>query len=223
MGRSSRCESRRDARGSKPTARRWSAVAIACGSLASCVSTEMTGVWRDPSYAASPVKQVVVVAISTRQRYRKVFEDALAKAFLDAGFPTAMASSAFPPDLPSPSREQLAAHFKERGADLLVVQRIARSTALQHSPGAAYEPESEGRDWYYFWSESAPAVSGPDEYSETATMLAETSVYAVRTGSKAPIWTARSTTFEFANSQSAAASLEASLVRELRKAGILVR
>lgn len=195
--------------------------ALAAFILSSCATTELTQTWRDPTYSPAPVRQVLVIAITPRERYREAFEAEMAKAFAQRGVLVATAVHTFPGG--RPGKAQVAAYVKAEAIDLVVMQRIVKRTTLVYSPGASYIPENANSDWYYFWDTSTQSVSGPDEYSGSAEMLAQTSVYAMRTRPDAPIWSGDSTTFDFQNARSAAASLEASLVEKLASAGILAK
>lgn len=187
--------------------------------LTSCTTTEMAQSWRDSTYTPAPVQHVLVVAITPRESYRVAFEDAVAKAFVERGFPTVTAVSLFPEG--RPTRDQVAAYVKSQGVDLVVTQRVAKQLEITHAPGAPYEPVNANNDWYGPWDASAPMAAGPDEYSENVTMAAETSVYAVKTQPERAIWRGSSTTFDFRSVRGAAASLAASLANNLVKTGIL--
>ncbi len=205
----------------RPTLRTGCRIVATVGLVTSCATTEMAQIWRDPTYVPAPIRRILVIAITPRNSYRVAFEDAMAKAFMDRGFPTATAVSVFPEG--RPTKNQVAAYVKDQGVDLVVMQRLARRTQVTYVAGASYEPANASSDWYGSWDTGAQMISGPAEYSENSTMAAETSVFAVKNKPDIPIWSGSSTTFDFRNAPEAAASVASSLAEALSRTGILVR
>jgi len=198
----------------------WRLLALAIATVAACSTTDLVQIWRDPAYKAAPVQLVLVIAVTPRHGYRLAFENALAKALGDRHYAVTTAVTAFPEG--RPSRDQVAAYVRDRGVDLVVLQRIAKTTTRAYASGASYEPTSAAGDWFGNWDADAQATAGPAEYSEDSTMLVDTSVFAAGKSSK-PIWEATSTTSTFKNAPDAAASSARSVTDALVRAGILAK
>jgi hypothetical protein len=203
---------------------RASAVALAAVAVAltSCATTNMVQVWRDPNYVAQPVKRIFVVAIIPNDQYRVTFENAMAQAFIAKGFDAATAASVFPPG--KIDKEAVENFVREKGVDLVVVQRLVKQTTVEYvPPTVAYVPPAPYYGGYYgYYGYGYGAAYSPGYYADETTVKAETNVYAVKADEKL-VWSGASSTFNFQDAGSAASSSAAALVNDLIKAGILVR
>ncbi len=201
---------------------RASALALAAVALSSCATTNMVQVWRDPNYVAQPVKRIFVVAIIPNDQYRVTFENAIAQALIAKGFDAATAASVFPPG--QLDKDAVTAFVKEKGVDLVVVQRLVKQTTTEYvPPTVAYVPPAPYYGgWYGYYGYGYGAVYSPGYYTDETTVKAETNVYAPKNEEKL-VWSGASSTFNFQDAQSGANSLAAALVGDLVKAGILVR
>src|SRR5512137_1297896 len=151
---------------------RASAVALAAVALSSCATTNMVQVWRDPNFVAPPVKRVFVVAIIPNDQYRVTFENAIAQALNAKGFDAATAASVFPPG--QLDKDAVTAFVKEKGVDLVVVQRLVKqTTTVAYVPPAPYYG-----GWYGYYGYGYGSVYSPGYYTDETSVKAETNVYA---------------------------------------------
>jgi hypothetical protein len=98
------------------------ALGLAALAIASCATTSLVQVWRDPSYSSAPVKRVFVVAVIPYAPDRLHFENAIAEALTKKGFEVATSSGIVPPD--QSDNDKIVAYVKEMGVDLVVVLRL---------------------------------------------------------------------------------------------------
>jgi len=200
---------------------RTAALALASVAIASCASTNMVQVWRDPNYVAAPVKRIFVVGVVPNESYRVTFENAIAQALMAKGFQAATSSGVFPPG--QLDKERVVAYVKENNVDLVVVQRLAKQTQTEYvPPSVAYVPPAPYYGgWYGYYGYGYGAAYSPGYITENTIVLAETNVYAAKPA-ESLVWSGSSNTFNFNTAQEAASSVAASLVNDLIKAGILV-
>ena len=53
------------------------AIAVTIVIAAGCGTTELTNLWKDPSYSAPPLKKLMVIAFRKNQINRRMWEDAV--------------------------------------------------------------------------------------------------------------------------------------------------
>jgi hypothetical protein len=202
---------------------RASAPALALVLLASCTTTNLVQVWRDPNYRPTPVKRIFVIGVMPNDMYRVQFENGLAQALLAKGFEAATSSSVFPPG--QLDKEKVQQYVTDNQVDLVIVQRLTKKTVEEYVPASvAYVPPAPYYGgWYGYYGYGYGAVYSPGYMSEQTNVLAETNVYSTRTQPETLIWSGNSNTFNVQDAASAAQSLSQSLVSDLVKAQILVR
>ncbi len=202
---------------------RASAPALALVLLASCTTTNLVQVWRDPNYRATPVKRVFIVGVMPNDMYRVQFENALAQALIAKGFEAATSASVFPPG--QLDKEKVQQYVADNKVDLVIVQRLTKKTVEEYvPPSVAYVPPAPYYGgWYGYYGYGYGAVYSPGYVSEQTNVLAETNVYSTHSDPEALIWSGNSNTFNVQDAASAAQSLSSSLVSDLVKAQILVR
>jgi uncharacterized protein YbjQ (UPF0145 family) len=106
--------------------------------IAACATTELTAVWKDPSYQKRPAK-IMVIGVSRNPVNRRIFEDEFV-AQLKARGTGAIASYTVLPDSKQANREDIiAAKVKEMGADAILITRLVSKKIVQtYVPGTAY-------------------------------------------------------------------------------------
>jgi hypothetical protein len=191
--------------------------------MVSCTTTNMVQVWRNPSYTATPVKRIFVVAIIPQEGYRAIFESALTRALNNQGYLTRPSFSVFPPG--QLNREQVTAYVKAQSIDLVVVMRLSKQTDVQYVPPTVtyVPPPAYFGGWYGFYGYGYNAVYSPGYYAENTIVVAETNVYSAHSEPEPLVWSGSSSTFNFSHASDAADSVADALVSDLTKAGILVK
>jgi hypothetical protein len=114
------------------------AVVAALGCLASlfsgCVSSSLVDIWHDPSFQASPVAKLLVIAVRKDATKRRIWEDAFAGELVKNGAMATPSYSLFP-DAP-PDTNQVVTTVQANGFDaVLVVLRLPRETNTQYVQG----------------------------------------------------------------------------------------
>jgi hypothetical protein len=105
--------------------------------IGGCGASQQTNFWMDPSYNASPMKKVLVIAIRKDQLRRRMWEDAIVTMLNDkkhTGTDAVASYQLFPNDVPDTMAVRL--KTKEEGFDgVLVVARVQRDTLTNDVPG----------------------------------------------------------------------------------------
>jgi len=199
---------------------RATAAALPLLLAAGCATTNLTPIYRDPNYRASPVKRVFVVGIIPKDSVRVTFENATAAALIKQGFETSTAAGVFPPG--RLDKEAVVQYVKEKSVDLVVVMRLTKKTEQRYvPPSVTYAPAPYYGGWYGAYGYGYGTVYSPGYVTEDTIVIAETKVFSPE--GQDPIWVGDSDTFNMSSAQEAATSLAAALVAELSKAGILVK
>lgn len=133
-----------------------SAVALAVVTIAAlviatgCGTTQLTSLWKDPSYSAPPLKKLMVIAFRKNQVNRRMWEDAVVSAIAAQKSSTTTVPSyqRFPDDVPEPDVIQEKAKDQEFDG-VLVVSKVERNTLTNEVPGyTTNEPVKEfSRKW----------------------------------------------------------------------------
>jgi hypothetical protein len=153
-----------------------------------CTTTELTSVWKEPSYQARPAK-VMVIGLAKKPEIRRLFEDEFVRQ-LKAHGTEAIASYTVLADKQQDDQVAIAAKVKELGADSVLLTRLVSKKNVQvYVPGTAYSPPPYYGSWpaYYGQGNSAPGYVANDEYA-----VIETNLY--ETGSEKLVWSATSET-----------------------------
>jgi hypothetical protein len=181
--------------------------------LSGCAaSTSLVQVWRDPDYAARPVKRVFCVAMMPNQQFQGQFEDAMAQALIAKGFQAATTTGVVPPGQYDPVAIQ--EYVRKNDVDLVIQQRLRKETKTEVVPASV----TYGGGWYG----GGVAYTSGSITSET-TVMAETGVFDARVEPNALVWSGSSSTFQAQGAADAARSLASALVADMMKAGILVK
>jgi hypothetical protein len=188
--------------------------------LASCASTELTSVWRDPSYQDHP-RKIMVIGMLPSPASKRMFEDEMVRQFRDRGT-DAVASYALIPEDPAPDRATVEEAMKAEGCDTVLISRLMdKKTVTSYvpppppSPRPMYgaPPGYYGSQWSGYYSYDAGSVR-QDEYA-----VVQTNIYDLK--SEKLIWTAASQTWLNNNSSSAIASFIDVIMKKLARDKII--
>jgi hypothetical protein len=148
------------------------AAAVSLTFISGCGSTQLVNLWKDPSYQATPLKKILVVAMRKDQLNRRMWEDAFVSALQEDRTGTVAVSSyqLFPDQVPDTL--EVRDTTKAGGFDgVLVVARVERGTVQSNVPG--YVSEEPYTDYNYRWGMYVTrylTVYHPD-YTETLTVV----------------------------------------------------
>lgn len=145
--------------------------------VAACATTQVSSVWRDPSYQARPAR-IMVIGVAKNPLNRRLFEDEFVLQ-LKARGTDAIASYAVLPDNQQDDQAAIGAKVKELGADTILITRmVSKKTVKTYVPGTIYYPpvyygtwpDYYGYGYHYMYS---PGYIAEDEYAVIETNLYE--------------------------------------------------
>jgi len=182
--------------------------------LASCASTELTSVWRDPSYQDHPHK-IMVIGMLPSPASKRMFEDEMVRQFRERGT-DAVASYALFPEDPAPDRTAIEQEMRAMGADTVLISRLMdKKTVTSYVPPPPASPRPMygappgyyGSQWYGYYSYNTGSVR-QDEYA-----VVQTNIYDLK--SEKLVWSAASQTWLNDNSRSTIASFIDVIMKKL--------
>ena len=157
---------------------------------ASCSLTNLNAVWKDPQYQGGKLKNVLVIAGSTNQVVRRIFEDEFTARLKIRGTNAIPSYSIFP-DEKSLEKDIIESKSRDLGIDSMLIARVVdRKTKREITP-ARYS--NYYRDTYFYdWpNRYSRFYSGPyprryddqrSHYSEYEVVNLETNIYDTQTG-----------------------------------------
>ena len=144
--------------------------------LSACATTQVTGVWKDPSYQAHPEK-IMVIGMAKNPLNRRLFEDEFVLQ-LEAKGSKAIASYTVLTDKQQEDQAAIAEKVVESGADTVLITRlVSKKTVQVYMPGSMYFPPAFYDTWpdYYGYGYrhiySSPGYLSEDEYAVIETNL----------------------------------------------------
>lgn len=159
--------------------------------LSACASTQLTSVWKDPSYQTRPAK-ILVIGMARSPLNRRLFEDEFVRR-LEAHGTSAIASYTVLSDAQQGDQAVIAKKVAELGADAVLITRLVSKKVVQvYVPGTPYYPPPYYDTWpnYYVYGYRymyTPGYIANDEYA-----VIETNLYDAKTDKL--IWAASSET-----------------------------
>jgi len=159
--------------------------------LSACATTQLTSVWKDPSYQTRPAR-IMVVGLAKNPLNRRLFEDEFVKQLKSRGT-DAIASYTVVPDEEQADQQVIAKKVAEAGADAVLITRLVSRKVVQvYVPGTAYYPPPYYGRWpdYYGYGYRylyTPGYIANDEYA-----VIETNLYDAK--SDKLVWAASSET-----------------------------
>ena len=159
--------------------------------LSACASTQLTSVWKDPSYQTRPAR-ILVIGVAKSPLNRRLFEDEFVRQLKSRGT-DAIASYTVLPDAQQGDQADVAKKVAELGADTVLITRLVSKKVVQvYVPGTPYYPPPFYDTWpnYYGYGYRymyTPGYIAKDEYA-----VIETNLYDAKTNKL--IWAASSET-----------------------------
>jgi len=159
--------------------------------LSACASTQLTSVWKDPSYQTRPAR-ILVIGMARSPLNRRLFEDEFVRQ-LEAHGTSAIASYTVLTDAQQGDQAVIAKKVAELGADAVLITRLVSKKVVQvYVPGTPYYPPPYYDTWpnYYVYGYRymyTPGYIANDEYA-----VIETNLYDAKTDKL--IWAASSET-----------------------------
>jgi hypothetical protein len=186
--------------------------------LASCATTNLTSVWKDPSYQSRPSK-ILVIGMARSPLNRRLFEDEFVRR-LEAHGTAAIASYTVLTDAEQGDQALIAKKVAELGADAVLITRLVSKKVVQiYVPGTPYYPPPFYDTWpdYYAYGYRylyTPGYITNDEYA-----VIETNLYDAKTNKL--IWAASSETGITGTNQKLIKSYIGVMVKNMIALGLL--
>ncbi|MDX8385738.1 MAG: hypothetical protein R8M11_04365 [Gallionella sp.] len=159
--------------------------------LSGCVTTQVTAVWKDPSYQAKP-ETVMVIGMAKNPLNRRLFEDEFVLQ-LEAKGSKAIASYTVLTDQQQEDQAAIAEKVVELGADTVLITRlVSKKTVQVYMPGALYYPPPFYGTWPNYYGYGYRNLYSPGYFSESEYVVIETNLY--RADDDKLIWAASSET-----------------------------
>lgn len=176
-----------------PLTMRYPFVCLLLGSVlvAACATTEINGIWKDPSYQARPAR-ILVIGVAKSPLNRRLFEDEFVRRLKDRGT-EAIASYTALSDKQQDDQAAIAAKVKELNADTVLITRlVSKRTVKVYVPGTVYYPPPYYGTWPHYYGYSYQYIYSPGYITENEYAVIETNLY--ETGSDKLVWAALSET-----------------------------
>jgi len=188
-------------------------VALVMGCAA---QSQMTDVWREPSIAANPIHNVLVVGLRKDPVRRRLWEDALVAGLRARGVtatPSYQQFAAAPPDT-----EQVIAAVRSTAYDAVVTSvRLPDEVVSQYIPGETRVQEVRTRDYYGSFHRNWVNVQDPG-YTETDVVVqVQTDVWATRPAPGRLVWSGTLRTLESVNNAAIGEIVSRKIMPELEK------
>lgn len=187
--------------------------------ITACETTSTTAVWKDPRYAAQPMKSIMVIGVSQNSTNRRLYEDAMVNALVSKGV-AAQASYGQIPDANNINRQSVEEAIEGKSVDGVLVTHVLGidTTTVYEPPMRRYGRPYYGRyHSYYAWAYDD--VLTPGHYRTFRTARLETNVYAVGSGDLA--WSMHSETLDPANVEKAIDSVVAVVIERMQSDGLI--
>lgn len=203
--------------------RRWGGVPIALLALmmtSGCAGqSEMTDLWKDPTFTSGPMHNVLVVALRRDPVRRRMWEDAFARELSARGVTTTSSYQIFreaPPDT-----QQVIEAVRKNGYDAVLVSiRLSTQTTTTYVPGTTRR-EMVTRQNYFgafhtYWRDvQDPGHTEIDEIRRVQTDLWATG------GEGRLVWSATFNTLESVSNRSMETAVSEDIVPLLEKQGLV--
>jgi hypothetical protein len=204
---------------------RWTGIAAVAFVLwmiaAGCaVNSQMTNLWRDPSYRPGSVHDVLVVAIRKDPVRRRMWEDAFAKALGRRGV-TATTSYSLYPEAPPDTDQVLEAIRKHDVGAVLTSTRLPDEATSRYVPGAFRPQQLAAQDYYGRFHSYWANVQDPG-YIETDTIIQiQTDIWTTAGEGGHLVWSGTLRTLESTAHGTVDKAVTRSIMPELERAGVV--
>jgi hypothetical protein len=159
--------------------------------VTACASTQLTSVWKDPSYQTRPAR-IMVIGVAKNPLNRRLFEDEFVLQ-LKAHGTEAIASYTVLPDKQQGDQAAIAKKVAELGADTVLVTRLVSKKIVQvYVPGNPYYPPPYYGTWPDYYGYGYRYMYSPGYIAENEYAVIETNLYETRNDKL--IWAASSET-----------------------------
>ena len=191
--------------------------------VASCATTQLTNLWKDPSYSAPPLKKIMVVAFRRNQINRRMWEDAVVTGFSTQKSAATVVPSyqLFPDAVPESDAVQEMARDQEFDG-VLIVSKVERNTLTSEVPGyTTSEPVTQySRRWKTYITRYEEVYHAG--YTDTSKVISvRTDLLLTRGADGQLVWSATSKSVDPTSRTEFRASVASLVARQLTKAHLI--
>jgi hypothetical protein len=187
--------------------------------IGGCGATQQSNFWKDPSYNAAPMKNILVIAMRKDQLKRRMWEDAIVTMLVNkehAGTVAVASYQLFPDDVPDTLAVRL--KTKEKGFDgVLLIARVQNDTLTNDVPG--YIATEAVTKYSYRWN--AYVTSYEDVYhpgyTETETTVSVRTDLILPEGDGKLVWSVTSQSVDPTSADQFRNSVADRVVSQLKK------
>jgi hypothetical protein len=159
--------------------------------VTACTTTQLSSVWKDPSYQARPAK-ILVIGLAKKPEIRKLFEDEYVRQLKARGTEAIASYTVLAENQPG-NKEALVAKVKELGADSVLLTRLVKKETVKvYVPGTAYSPPPYYGTWPAYYGNGYNSMYSAGYVAEDEYAVIETNLYDA--GNEKLVWTALSET-----------------------------
>lgn len=159
--------------------------------LSACASTQLTSVWKDPSYQTRPAR-ILVIGVARSPLNRRLFEDEFVRQLKSRGT-DAIASYTVLPDVQQGNQADIAKKVAELGADTVLITRLVSKKVVQvYVPGTPYYPPPFYDTWPNYYAYGYRYMYTPGYITNDEYAVIETNLYDAKNDKL--IWAASSET-----------------------------
>ena len=199
-------------------AQKWLGVGVLMALLSACSSTQITSVWKDPTYQKHPQK-MMVISVNKSPLNRRIFEEEIVRRIKKQGG-DAIASYTVLPDAKQEDEVMIAKKVAEQNADTVLITRmVSRKTVQVYVPGNIYYPPYYFGSWRDYYGYGHHALYSPGYLTEDEYALIETNLYDAKTNNL--IWAATSQTGVRGSEQSLIHSFIEEMIEKMVDQGLL--
>lgn len=167
-------------------------MAVLCLGLTSCGNTRMKDTWQAEHFSKKQLEKVLVVAVTSNQSVRELFEEGLAHSLRKDGI---TAYTSYQVLGSKATREDVVAYVKSHDLQYVLVTKVDNiKTNTDYVPESVVTYYTGPYYGYnYYWDDGVTMVR--EEYTETQTIvMLVTTLFDANT--EAPVWIGHSETFE---------------------------
>jgi hypothetical protein len=198
------------------------ALLVLTAATAGCAAqSEMTDVWRNPSFTSGPIHKVLVVALRKDAVRRRMWEDAFASELVARGLTAASSYQLFPDAAPD-SQEVIQAVRRSGYDAVLVSVRLPDQTTSTYVPGVVRRESVTVQDFYGTFHAYWRDVQDPGHTETDAISRFQTEVWAAG-GREHLIWSGTLRTLESVNDHTIEAAVSRNIVPAMAKQGLVPR
>lgn len=186
----------------------------------SCASSQLSNMWRDPSYSRGPVTSMFVIAMKKDPTLRRIWEDGFVSALAKYEVKAVPSYQIFPNDLPDTNQVGEEVRGKVYDA-VLIVTKLPADTIKNYVPGyVTIEPVVQYNPWLNEYYTRYQNVYFPG-YTETENVVRhEVNVWTTGGGGQL-IWSGTGDVVDPSSSQDVNAQIVRLIVPELARQGII--